>query len=95
MGKDCRSTDPKHYYDFIHFDHPKSDDMIRKYEKILKKQKCQQIYDEHTKTKSSSSATSNEFGQFLTDEELAQFSTNIYPHIHILYHILSHKLYIY
>ena len=77
-GKDCDSTDPKHFYDFIHFDHPKSHEMIRKYEKFLKKQKCQQIYEQHQQSKSTDSnpantaSISNEFGSFLTDEELAQ-----------------------
>eukprot|EP01084_Bolivina_argentea_P276725 472237_1 len=74
MGKDCTSNDPKHYYDLIHFDHPKSDAMIWKHEKYLKKQKCQQIYDEHKKntTKTDAPNVSSEFAQFLTDEELAQ-----------------------
>ena len=86
QGKDCNSTDPKHFYDIIHFDHPKSDEMIRKYEKFLKKQKCQQIFEQHQQTKSTEStpstvSISNEFGSFLTDEELAQL---------ILYHLHSH-----
>lgn len=48
--------------------------MIIKHQKYLKKQKCQEIYDQHTNNKNQDHISS-EFGQFLTDEELAQFSS--------------------
>ena len=77
MGKDCTSNDPQHYYDVIHFEHPESDQMILKYQKMLKKQKNEEIFNEHQKSKNNVT-TASEFGAFLTDEEMAQFGPYIF-----------------
>jgi len=66
MGKDCGSSDPQHFYDVIHFDHPKADQMIARFQKMLKKQKNEAIFAEHQKNKQMAA------GDFMTDEELAQ-----------------------
>ena len=58
---------------------------------MLKKQKAQKIFDDHQKAKNALNNTNpsntNEFGQFLTDEEIAQFgsfSSSIHPSLHFV-----------
>lgn len=50
-GRDCKSKDAKHYYDFVHFGHSKSDDYISQYKRKLreieKQEKIQRFMKNH------------------------------------------------
>lgn len=38
LGSDCDSTDPKHFFDFDHYHHPREEEMLDLYEDMLEEE---------------------------------------------------------